>query len=458
MNKDKTKSREKVVRIFNLSEDVWPFIDAIGDEKAKKREIDENSNLGDRDLFSEAEEFDFVFITAKPLQEDFVAYFKKICLVNDLEILVPKKHSGKLCEDILNDRVVFKRLLELGKEYQHLSLKPYSTTANFLKLIKKLRENGVTVTTPISPNGHNSWTVNFYGSKSGIRQLTQINGAFRADLKMPNGVISSGVEDSARLAANKYIKEGGVVIKTNKGHAGMGVLIFKKGELPSSFVECKKAILAEFKKDRYWDKFPIIVESLVKFDKKVGGGFPNAEFLIKKNKEVKLLYYCGMRVDSKGVFAGVEISEDALPRRIASRITDIGYLIGEQYASDGYVGYFDIDFISGKNGEIFVNESNVRVTGGTHVYQAAKELAGRDFTKKTYVLSNNLYKLPKQKYTFTSVLKKINPISYSRKTKEGVVIVSANLLEMGYLAYIVFGKNKKRALRIEEEMIKTISW
>lgn len=447
------KKRKRVVRIFNLSEDVWPFIESMGSVEAKEKEIEENANLADRDLFSEAEEFEFTFITAKKLKPSFVKYFKKLCMVRELEILVPHKHSGLLCEDIMTDKKIMSRLKRLGRKYRKLELQPYSTTANFLRLVRLLREDGVCVTTPISPDAGDTWTVNFYGSKSGIRQVTQINRALRMDLKMPDGLVCSGTIDTARIAANKYIKEGGVVIKTNKGHAGMGVQIFRKGDLPDTFAECEEKILEMFSKDSYWERFPIIVESLVKPDSKIGGGFPNAEFFVKKNGEVNLLYFCGMRVNSQGVFGGVEISDASLPKRVASRITDIGYLIGEQYSRDGYVGYFDIDYISGRKGEIFVNESNVRVTGGTHVFQAAKELVGRNFVKNSYVLSDNMYQIPgRKRYRFGEIIKLMKPILFSRKTKEGVVIASANLLSQRKLAYIVFGKNKKRAEKIENEM------
>jgi len=165
-----------------------------------------------------------------------------------------------------------------------------------------------------------------------------------------------------------------------------------------------------------------------------------------------------MRVSEKGIFGGVEISEKSLPGRVASRIIDIGYLIGEQYADDGYRGYFDVDYIIGKNGALYVNESNVRVTGGTHVYQAAIELVGRDFMGKVYVLSNNMFPIPgKKKYSFKELLELMKPLLFSRKKKEGLVIVSSNLLAMGKLAYIIFGKNKKRAVRIEEEMKRLLS-
>lgn len=445
--------RERIVRIFNLSEDVWPFIEAMGDERARRKEIEENVNLADRDLFSMAEEFEFTFIAPKRLNPKFVEYFKKLCMVREMEVLVPKKHTGIICRDILADLGLMKKLTGMAKKYQRLSLTSYSTTPYFLDLVGKLRSKGVEVRTPEAPEEANAWTVNFYGSKSGIRQLTQINGAIRADLKMPEGVVSSGVLDSARIAANKYIKEDGVVIKTNKGHAGMGVLIFRKGDLPKKFTACHKKIVEILNRDSYWEKFPIVVESLVIPNPRIGGGFPNAEFLVKKDGEVKLLYCCGMRVDKKGVFGGVEISERSLPGRVASRITDLGYLIGEQYAEDGYRGYFDIDFIADKRGELFVNESNVRVTGGTHVYQAAVELAGREFMGKVYVLSNNALPVKGlKKYSFGKLQEKLKPILFDRKTKEGLVIVSANLLSMGKLAYIIFGKNKNRALKIEEEM------
>lgn len=451
------KKKERVVRIFNLSEDVWPFIESFGDKKQQTWEIEENANLADKDLFSMAEEFEFTFITAKPLDPPFVEYYKKLCMVRDLEVLVPDKHTGLLCEDIAKDKAIMRRLVKIGKEYKRLNITAYSTTPYLLDLVEKLRSKEMEVITSEAPKRADAWTVNFYGSKSGIRQLTQINGTMRADLKMPNGVVSSGVIDSARLAANKYIKEGGVVIKTNKGHSGAGVLIFRKGDLPNKFGECEKKIVEILKKNAYWEKFPIVVESLVKPNQRIGGGFPNAEFFVRKDGEVEFLYCCGMRVDKNGVFSGVEIGEDVLPKRVASRITDIGYLIGEQFSKDGYRGYFDVDYIAEKGGEVYVSESNVRVTGGTHVYEAGKELVGRNFTKKSFVLSNNMYVLPaKKKFTFEKMYKAMEPILFSRKTKEGLVICSSNLLRDGYLSYIIFGKNKRRAGVIEEEMKKLL--
>lgn len=450
--------QEKVVRIFNLSEDVWPFIREMGRETARSAEIDENAELADRDLFTEAKGSELTFICPRPIDPVFVEYFKKLCHVRDLKVLNPKNHTGKICKDILEDKDLMKEIVEIANGAKKLTLVSYSASPNFLRLVRKLKKMGLSIYTPISPEEQHAWTVNFYGSKSGIRQFAQMSGVVEPDFKMPDGLVCAGVFDTAKIAANKYLKEGGVVIKTNKGHSGAGVLIYRKGDLPKTFRLCERAIKRELNKDAYWSKFPVVVESLIKPDPKIGGGFPNAEFIIRKNGSIELLYYCGMRVDDKGIFKGVEISESALPKRVAARIVDTGYYLGEQYAKEGYRGYFDIDFIAGKDGEIYVNESNVRLTGGTHVYRAAQELFGSDFMRKTYVLSHNSYDIPKKKkYSFAQLLEKLEPILFDKKTKEGVVIASASLLAQNKLAYIIFGKNKKRSLRVEEEMEKLIA-
>ena len=450
--------KEKVVRIFNLSEDVWPFIREMGSDSERMAEITENASLADRDLFTEAKESELTFICPRPIDPDFVEYFKEMFHVKDLTILNPKNHSGKICEDILEDKKILNKLVEIANGANKLTLVSYSASSYFLKLVRKLKKMGLTIYTPITPEDKSSWTVNFYGSKSGFRQFAQVSSATEPDFKMPDGVICSGIFDTAKIAANKYIKEDGVVIKTNKGHSGAGVLIYRKDDLPKTFRACERAIRKDLKKDTYWSKFPIVVESLIKSDAKIGGGFPNAEFIIRKNGSIELLYFCGMRVNKKGIFMGVEIGESALPKRIAARIVDTGYYIGEQYAKDGYRGYFDIDFIAGKDGEIYANESNVRLTGGTHVYRTAQELFGSDFMRKTYVLSHNSYNIPVGKnYSFPLLIKKLKPVLFDRKRKEGVVIASASLLAQNKLAYIIFGVNKRSALAIESEMEKLIN-
>jgi hypothetical protein len=444
------KKAEKTVYICNLSEDVWPFIEAITDSEKKRVEIVENASLSDRDLLTTAEESDLVFISPKPLQEDFVEYYKDLFGIRKLEILIPKNHSGEICKDIYEDRGLFEKLIDHANHVKKLTLLSYSTSPQFLVLVNQLRARGITVYTPESPEEEDAWTVNFYGSKSGIRQLAQQSVADEPDFLMSDGLICVNIVDAAKIAAKKYIKEDGVVIKTNKGHSGAGVLILRPGDLPVEYKACEQAIYDLLKQDAYWDKFPIVIEGLINVNYAVGGGFPNVEFKINKSGRIDFLYYCGLRVTKNGVFQGVEINEDVMNDRLMTRIIDMGFFIGEQYAANGYRGYYDVDLVAAKNGELYVSESNTRRTGGTHVYKTAFKLIGKDFLNDSYVLSDNTWKLPPDvKVSFRRLLETLEPVLFDKKTKEGLVVASANMLEEGQLAYIVFGQNEKHALEIE---------
>jgi len=447
------KRHEKVVYVFNMSEDVWPFIQEMSGTSERQGEIEENANLADRELFSIASEESAIFISPKQIQPVFLEYYKKLFGVRDITILTPAFHSGLICEDIIADSSIMDALVVAANSVKKLTLISYSATVQFFSLVDALKRRGITVYTPESPEEDSAWAVNFFGSKSGIRQLAQKSVAREPDFMMADGVITTGIFDAAKIAANKYIKEDGVVIKTNKGHSGAGVLIFRKGDLPGDYRECERAIDNILHREGYWEKFPIVIESFLHINPSVAGGFPNVEFKISKSGKIEFLYYCGLRVMPNGVFKGVEINDEIITDRVAARIMDTGFYIGEQYVSAGYRGYFDVDYVATKNGEIFVTESNARRTGGTHVYMTALELIGKDFMSDTFVLSDNSYVLPNDaRPSIEQVLDVLQSVLFDKKTKEGVVIASANLLNQGRLAYIIFGKNERHALEIEQKM------
>ncbi len=448
-----TKKPETTVYIFNLSEDVWSFINAFSNPRARELEIEENSYLADRDIFSQPTDNPVILITSKLMSDAYVSYVQGLVGLESVALISPKEHKGEICEDILRDEALMQKLIDAANGSKKLTLTAYSTTMQFLHLVDVLREKGLTVVTPESPNREDAWTVNFYGSKGGIRQLAQQSGAVEPDFVMSPGVIASGIVDAAKIAAKIYIKERGVVLKTNKGHSGMGIFLFREGDLPTEYRSCEQAIYEKLAVDPYWNMFPIIIEELISAVSSVGGGFPNVEFKILKNGRIDFLYYGGMRVTKDGVYLGMEIHNEALPPRIAAQLVDTGYFIAERYAAAGYRGYFDVDFVAARTGKLYVTESNVRRTGGSHVYHMATKLFGKDFMYETYILSNNSYVLPGgAKPTFAQIVETLSPILFDKTKKEGLVIASENLLGFGKLAYVIFGNSKKKALELESQM------
>ncbi|PIY69307.1 hypothetical protein COY90_01455 [Candidatus Roizmanbacteria bacterium CG_4_10_14_0_8_um_filter_39_9] len=443
---------ELLIYIYNVVEDEWSYISAISNKDEQKKEIENDNSSAECYLFANADQEEFVYISPKPISPAFKKYFQNLVGAKKIEILVPKKNSNLICKDLYNDKALFHKLLKKAKRYKRVTLVSYATSPQFLDLKEKLKAKGINVQTPEAPEVDCSWTVNFFGSKSGIRQLAQQSTALEPDFIMPEGIICVGKLDASRIAANKYIKDNGVVIKTNKGSSGNGVLIFRDGELPKDYKQCEKAIYKYLNEDDYWERYPIIIEDLITVNVNNGSSFPNIEFKILKSGKIEMLYYCLMMVTKEGVFYGIDMHEDVINERLAARIIDTGFYIAERYAAEGYRGHFDIDMIATKYNQVFVNESNTRNTGGTDVYKMALELIGKDFMSDSFVISRSKYKLSMKRPSFTKVLKRLEPILFNKKTKEGLVISSENIIRQKELIYIIFGNTKRRAYAIEEEM------
>lgn len=445
------------VYVSNLSEDVWEFITSLS-TPTKKYEVNENAFLSDRDIFCLDPKKRSILIVPIALDPAFLKYYQGLLHNQLVEIWVPAKHSGEICHDIQADPQLWKKLLQLSKS-ETIELKSYSASREFFALLKALREKGAKVETSESPVPENAWVVDFFGSKTGIRQLVQqiqANARKRSTWMSP-GYISSNCANTAAMAADFYIKHNGVVIKTNKAHSGAGVMIVHPNQLPHEYFACSSYFLELFAKEKYWQQFPSVVEEYLHADTSMGGGNPNGEFLITPDGKVKFLYSCGLRVTKEGVFKGIEIGPNIFPKAILNRILVFGKEIGKALSQSGYRGYFDIDCVYTKTGKLFLAESNVRRTGGTHVYHAAHQLLGRNSQKHAFILSNNTYALPAEKtFTFSQTQDSLEPLLFSRKKKEGVILVAANILKQNKLSYIVIGKDKKSALAIETKMEKLL--
>ncbi len=435
------------IHISNISEDVWEFINTLPNEK-KEFEIRENSELSDRDLFCFLKKENLIVIMPKSIDQDFLESFRNQFPRKFLQVLWPDRHSGELSLDIHNDQKLFRDLIAIMNEYEEVEITSYSSTHQFHNLCIEISKKAPHVTFPDTPE--DTWTTDYFGTKAGFRQIQYDNHGKKL-FPMCAGLSLMGVENASQAAAYFYSKYDGVVIKTNKGHAGMGVLIIRKGDL-STRITLSSQIAAKMT-ESYWNEFPITIEEFVSCDPSIGGGFPNAECYVSKKGTVSYLYSCGMRVNSSGEFKGVEIGVGAMEVSQESKLRTYGNRLGKMYAEANYCGFFDVDCLASKDGTIFVSESNVRRTGGTHVYLAALDLFGKSFAKKTYALSNNLYpiadKLPR---SYQQLESSLEPILFDKKKKEGVLIVAANLLHRSVFGYIIFGNTKQRAYEIEETM------
>ncbi|GIK83729.1 MAG: hypothetical protein BroJett025_03510 [Patescibacteria group bacterium] len=449
-----TLKTDLLVYVFNVIEDEWSFVSSITDPIKRFGYISESEDAADAYFLSQATEKEFVYISPKPIPEEFVEYAKQNFNFSNAEVLVPSMRSHLICEDLVDDSRTFMSLVSKAKQYSRVVLTSYSASHQLYDLKESLEKLGISVYLPEAPDLEEVWTVNFFGSKSGIRQLAQKSQTKEPDFVMPEGIICVGREDAAKIAASKYIKQKGVVIKTNKGSGGSGVLIFREGELPTEYEACEKIILEQMSEDRYWDQFPIVIEDLISINHAVASGFPNVEFKIHKNGRIEMLYVCACQVTPKGKFFGIDINEDIINDRLQTKLEDTGYFIAEQYRAAGYRGHFDIDLMMAKSGVLYVCESNTRNTGGTDTYKIVRRLIGKEFMDEVYSMSRSRPEwFAKNGQTFAQVIEKLKPILFDKKKKTGVIINSHNSIPDGKLIYTIIEKDKKKAYQMEKNLI-----
>ena len=452
-----SRKKELIIYIYNVVEDEWSFLSSIQPIEKRYSMINDCNSSSECYLFSNSGESEFIYISPIEISNTFKNYFQSITNNKKVDIYVPQMKTSLICKDLYTDKQLFGEIITKAKKYHKVTLISYATSPEFLELKERMIQFGINVVTPESPELENAWTVNFFGSKSGIRQLAQQSRAEEPDFIMPDGVICVGKLDAAKIAANRYIKEKGVVLKTNKGSGGQGVLIFRDGELPKDYKSCEKRIYELLSEDGYWERFPIIIEELISVNYATPGAFPNIEFKIHKSGKIEMLYYCVMMVTKEGKYYGLDIHEDVINERTAARIIDTGYYIAEQYSEAGYRGHFDIDMIASNNKHIYVGESNTRNTGGTDIYKLVYDLFGEDFMSDVYVLNRNNYKFNNQEtVNFRKIMDALKPILYDKKKKEGVILSSSSSLRSNQLLYTLLGKNKKRAYELQDNFYELL--
>lgn len=454
---DKPPSRHLSVYVYNMPEDEWPFIDSVAHRPKRNDYIADCENVSDCYFLGSGKESDLIYVSPKTISPAFQEYAKNLMGYKNTQVIVPQTKTHLICDDLLQDPEAFGKILDAAKNYQQIILTSYAASPQIYSLKAMLQKSGITVLTPELPEPANAWTVNFFGSKSGIRQLAQQSVAKEPDFVMPEGLICFGKYDAAKIAADRYIREKGVVIKTNKGSGGSGVLIFREGDLPFNYAECERAIIAKMNSDNYWDYFPIVIEDLISANMNAPGVFPNVEFKIHRNGRIEFLYYCETKVTPKGVYYGLDIGDNVLNDRLTARIIDTGYYIAEKYSEAGYRGHFDVDMMVARSGQVYVNESNTRNTGGTDIYRIVRKLLGKDFVDDVHVLTRGKSDLPKNvKWTFPEILEKTKHLLFNLKKKEGLIINSESSLNEGKIVYTTIAKSKTKAVKLEAELLKIL--
>jgi hypothetical protein len=451
-----------MLKIFvgNLTEGSATYLRGIKNEEIRQKLIQEDQGLSDRFLYSC--EDNTILITPWKINEEFKNDAENILNLKNVENWSPEVNTISLSRDIEDDKILFKQLIdkirEANSRNEEVTITAYSNTPEFLGLMLELQDRNCRFTAPDAPVREFYWTISFLDSKGGFRQIVQMVAGWERALKMPWGVICAKPTEARKIGQILFHQNKGFVVKTNWGQAGEGLIIVRRDNGFKTYEEASQFLKTEFEKDDYWDRYPIIVEEFIPPDLNVGGGAPNVECYVDQNGEPRVNYTCGMRMTKQGNFQGIEIGKNALPDEVEKTIRKVGKTVGKTFASFGFRGFYEVDLQAGLDGELYCLESNIRRTGGTHVYDTARRLFGKDFFEKKYLVShNNFIDERIGKLTYQTLKEKLKKVWYGAEGKEvGFMPTIVSSMKQNVLGYIIVGDNHDEAIKMEEEFKKLL--
>ncbi len=397
-----------------------------------------------------------VVVTSLPINPDYLEDLKAILGYKTFLNLYPKNHTERICQDILKDKDLFNRLLQIIKENPEINLIPYYATEEFFDLVSTLKQKGLRFNTPETVSPKNRFIRDHYNCKVGFRKLWEKTSDDNDFVDIPEGFIVDDLPEALDATWWFYQNKKDFVIKYNRGVSGVGVVYYHCLDLPKEEKAFKK-YLREKHQDRIWFEENFVVEEMIDVDKSFYGGSPSLEFKI--NGDVRFQYACVQRLGKDSYFEGVQISQEIEDQmdidleRVVENCTQFGDALEEA----GYRGTFDIDMVIDKKHNVYAVESNLRRTGGTHIFETAQYLFGKNFIKKTVVVSRDNLPISRKFKTYQDFKKVASKFYFSKETGEGIIPTITSFISTGKVGYIAFAKNLERIKSLEEKLEKAVN-
>jgi hypothetical protein len=301
-----------------------------------------------------------VVITPEPVAPELAAATKHLLGYDRLDLFSPASVSLRLCSDIARDKSLLGRLTDMLTMDPALELIPYAITAEFCELTDRLG---------LAFDRRAYLAALEIDSKAGFRRVC--NGS---NVSLPPGEICDDLTMTA-AALHALLSSGrAAVVKVHNGESGWGLQAFNQPDGPPPDIEACVAILSQlFATDAVWAESPYIVEEYIDHDRKRPGFSPSGEATVT-DAGVQFGYLCDQLIGRDGAFLGVRIGKSVEDSPFATQLTSETLAVGHLLYARAFRGTYDVDFIVDRADRIFAVESNVRLTGGTHVYGAARHV------------------------------------------------------------------------------------
>ncbi len=441
------KMNFKAIIIANIAEAFEESIALIQSSSKRDERISIEHGLCDRTLLWEDD--DKVVITPFPISEALLQTNTDALSAKNILNIFPKQSGVSLCESIMEDNALMENVFSIIRSNPGIEISPYCVTEKFLLLTCLLKRSGLEFSVSTLSKSENPARLTAYlDSKSGSR--TEINKIQNLPAIVPESFVCNTLKDAKKAAIGFFERGISCVVKADKGESGWG-LIFVKKEKFLSADGVKQYLSNEFGKDGIWQKNMVLVEEYVESDTDKAVS-PSVELFIGKDRP-KITYICDQVLGGKGDFRGIALGKDIFQEDDRGRLEEASIVIGKRFFEIGYQGFFDIDFIISRSGVPVVIETNMRRTGGTHVYDVARKLFGESWYQKASFLSSDGFQYGKRKLEDSEVLGRMRNILYPIKNKKRGLIVSIIDRNRPVFGFILVGSSKEDVANLYSKML-----
>lgn len=262
-------------------------------------------------------------------------------------------------------------------------------------------------------------------TKSGFREVARTLG-----LPVARGTVITCIAD-LRPAAHELASDyGAVIIKRDRASNGYAHRVVRAG--------------APDEENGPVADVPYVIEEFVDSD-----WAPSIEIEICDDGP-RVLYPCDQR-RTRNSWTGMVIPPDEIPAELLSEMTAGALRFGEYLRAAGYRGICDVDGLASRSGSWVVTETNLRVTGGTHVHAMLERLVGADYLTRGHAVADSVPVKGRSFAEFTGQLRDAG-LLFDAATSDGVLITADGSLTDGKYRYVVYGQTLRRTLKIERQL------
>jgi hypothetical protein len=445
--------KTKTLIIANTAETFRESTLRMRTPEAREHQMLFDQNLGERGLFWAGD--NKLVVTSQPVPKEFLRHVQTGMGYRHLEVRWPADPTLCLSRDVWEDTALFKDLVAYCG-HDPVNLIPYTTTAEFLELAERLREAGAKIELPESVERKMLWLRDYLDTKAGFRALGQSLARQLNVLRVAPGFVCRDRLAAAQVAAWFLERGESCVVKADQGAGGEGLSVFKpefdQGKTLQDILEVLDA-------NPYLDNDLLVAEQFVAADVSVGGGSPSPDLYVPPpgKGEVELSCLSAQTLAENGEFIGVEIHPDVLPEKLTLALRQDSLTIAHVMREMGYVGPFDIDFVIGQDGQVYMVEFNMRRTGGSHGHDAATYLFGKDYTQRAVVLTANKPVAEAGPISFDTLYESLHDLFYPMGHRQaGLILTNVSLLKYGSFGYILLAPDLEQAYALRTEMSQRI--